>query len=206
MGRNVKWWSEEEDKELMEFMEKGLNEGFQVRYLAEEFSKKHPELSTEQVRAHYYQLKNLGSTEYEMRAWTPQEETYLMEYMEKNNKSKNKIALFDELSQLLNRNPRAIASHYYLIKKGRKGEAKDLNTLILNANNEDIKKAKNLLTALEQISKFDDKDKEIFTLQSKLSEAEKENEELQKRLERAMKTIENYERKFENMKKIQIEA
>lgn len=111
----IKMWTKKEDEELLSFIEEGREKGIQVRTLCEEFASKYPDLTREQVRAHYYQLTNTSyrKKEYKKGSWTIKEDRFLLESIEEKQSEMNKLEIFDFVSSKLDRNPRAVASHYY---------------------------------------------------------------------------------------------
>lgn len=185
-----KWWTPEEDEELLRFMRKGLEEGFQVKYLAEQFAQKHPDLTPEQVRAHYYQLINstFPFKNYTVRGWTTEEEQFMMQYIKENEKKKKKLELFKEIADILKKNPQAVASRYYfLIEKQKESSqppnplsAEQLFDVLLNKVREEIGEVREYI---EYISQLEDKDREIIKLKKRIKELEEENKQLREKLQ-----------------------
>ena len=208
MGRfKTKEWTEQENKELLEFIEEGRKKGLQIRYLCEQFAKRDPQLTAEQVRSHYYQLLISPSAEeknnFKKGPWTPEEDEFLFKTMEEKSKEMNKLEIFEYVGMKLNRNPRAVASHYYNMEKIRKqNEDEELDKFINSVSRLDIEKIDAILNKLKEIHQYDNKEKEILRLQMKIRSLEKQIEELTKEINAANQTIRAYENKFENFKKI----
>lgn len=202
----TKEWTEEENKALLEFMEEGRKKGMQVRYLCEQFAKRDPELSREQVRSHYYQLINDPTRDgktFRQGPWSQEEDDFLFDAVKEKSKTMNKLEIFEYVGQKLNRNPRAVASHYYNVEKMRKqSESDELDKFIYGMSRLDIEKLDKVLAKLKEISKFNNKEKEILSLEMKLENAQKEVEDLKQQLSKANETIESYKVKFENYKKV----
>ena len=201
----TKEWSEKENKELLEFMEEGRNKGLQVRYLCEQFAKRDPQLTREQVRSHYYQLLN-NPTEskenFRKGPWT-EEDNFLFDAIEEKSKEMNKLEIFEYVGMKLNRNPRAVASHYYNIEKIRKqNEDEELDRFIYGISRLDIEKIDNILNKLKEIHKYNNKEKEILKLEMKIENMVKQIDDLTRQITDANNTIKSYENKFENFKKI----
>lgn len=190
-----KWWTPEEDEELLQFMKKGLEEGLQVKYLAEQFAQMHPDLTPEQVRAHYYQLINstFPFKNYTVRGWTTEEEQFMMQYIKENEKRKKKLELFKEVANILKKNPQAVASRYYfLIEKQKESSTPTTNNFIsenlfdilLNRVREEIEEVREYI---EYVSQLEDKDKEIIKLKKRIEELEVENKRLREQLQQDKK-------------------
>lgn len=202
----TKEWSEQENKELLSFMEEGRKKGLQVRYLCEQFAKRDPQLTREQVRSHYYQLLNNPDEDkmkFRQGPWTEEEDNFLFDAIEEKSKEMNKLEIFEYVGMKLNRNPRAVASHYYNIEKIRKqNEDKKLDKFIYGISRLDIEKIDNILNKLKEIHKYSNKEKEILKLEMKIESMEKQIDNLTKQINDANNTIKSYENKFENFKKI----
>lgn len=201
----TKDWTEEENRELLEFMEEGRKNGMQVRFLCEQFAKRDPQLTREQVRSHYYQLLNDPDKKktYRQGPWSGEENDFLFETVQEKSKEMNKLEIFEYVGLKLNRNPRAVASHYYNIEKSRKqNESEELDKIIYGISKLNIKKIEQILDSLKKIQSFSDKEKEILNLQMKLESTQDEIKELKKQLSKAESTIDSYKTKFENIKKI----
>lgn len=202
----TKEWSEQENKELLSFMEEGRKKGLQVRYLCEQFAKRDPQLTREQVRSHYYQLLNNpdeDKMEFRQGPWTEEEDNFLFDAIEEKSKEMNKLEIFEYVGMKLNRNPRAVASHYYNIEKIRKqDEDEELDKFIYGISRLDIEKIDNILNKLKEIHKYSNKEKEILKLEMKIESMEKQIDNLTKQINDANNTIKSYENKFENFKKI----
>lgn len=202
----TKEWTEEENRELLEFMEEGRKKGLQIRYLCELFAQKYPELSREQVRSHYYQLLNDPARDgktFRQGPWTQEEDDFLFDMVEKKSKEMNKLEIFEYVGEKLNRNPRAVASHYYnLVKTRKQSENEELDKFIYSMSRLDIEKLDTILVKLKEINKYNNKEKEILNLEMKLEKAQKEIEDLKQELSKANQTIESYKTKFENFKKV----
>lgn len=202
----TKEWSEQENKELLSFMEEGRKKGLQVRYLCEQFAKRDPQLTREQVRSHYYQLLNSpdeDKMEFRQGPWTEEEDNFLFDAIEEKSKEMNKLEIFEYVGMKLNRNPRAVASHYYNIEKIRKqDEDEELDKFIYGISRLDIEKIDNILNKLKEIHKYSNKEKEILKLEMKIESMEKQIDNLTKQINDANNTIKSYENKFENFKKI----
>lgn len=202
----TKEWSEQENKELLSFMEEGRKKGLQVRYLCEQFAKRDPQLTREQVRSHYYQLLNNpdeDKMEFRQGPWTEEEDNFLFDAIKEKSKEMNKLEIFEYVGMKLNRNPRAVASHYYNIEKIRKqDENEELDKFIYGISRLDIEKIDNILNKLKEIHKYSNKEKEILKLEMKIESMEKQIDNLTKQINDANNTIKSYENKFENFKKI----
>lgn len=202
----TKEWSEQENKELLSFMEEGRKKGLQVRYLCEQFAKRDPQLTREQVRSHYYQLLNSpdeDKMEFRQGPWTEEEDNFLFDAIKEKSKEMNKLEIFEYVGMKLNRNPRAVASHYYNIEKIRKqDEDEELDKFIYGISRLDIEKIDNILNKLKEIHKYSNKEKEILKLEVKIESMEKQIDNLTKQINDANNTIKSYENKFENFKKI----
>lgn len=202
----TKEWSEEENNELLNFMEEGRKKGLQVRYLCEQFAKRDPQLTREQVRSHYYQLLNNpdeSKMEFRQGPWTEEEDNFLFDTIEEKSKEMNKLEIFEYVGMRLNRNPRAVASHYYNIEKIRKqNEDEELDKFIYGISRLDIEKIDNILNKLKEIHKYSNKEKEILKLEMKIENMKKQIDDLTKQITDANSTIKSYENKFENFKKI----
>lgn len=202
----TKEWSEQENKELLSFMEEGRKKGLQVRYLCEQFAKRDPQLTREQVRSHYYQLLNNpdeDKMEFRQGPWTEEEDNFLFDAIKEKSKEMNKLEIFEYVGMKLNRNPRAVASHYYNIEKIRKqDEDEELDKFIYGISRLDIEKIDNILNKLKEIHKYSNKEKEILKLEMKIESMEKQIDNLTKQINDANNTIKSYENKFENFKKI----
>ncbi len=107
-----------------------------MRYLCEQFAKRDPQLTREQVRSHYYQLLNTPVEDrenFKKGPWTPEEDDFLFAAIEEKSKEMNKLEIFEYVGMKLNRNPRAVASHYYNMEKIRKqNEDEELDKFIVN--------------------------------------------------------------------------
>lgn len=203
---NTKDWTEQENKELLEFMEEGRKKGMQVRYLCEQFAKRDPQLTREQVRSHYYQLLNdpaKGNKEFRQGPWTEEEDNFLFDSVKEKSKEMNKLEIFEYVGMKLNRNPRAVASHYYNLEKVRKqNENQELDKFIYGMSRLDLEKIDVILNKLKEIHKYNNKEKEILSLEMQLESTQQEVENLKKQLSKANETIESYKNKFENYKKL----
>lgn len=201
-----KEWSEQENKELLEFIREGRKKGLQVRYLCEQFAKRDPQLTREQVRSHYYQLLNTPVEDrenFKKGPWAPEEDDFLFATIEEKSKEMNKLEIFEYVGMKLNRNPRAVASHYYNMEKIRKqNEDEELDKFIYGISRLDIEKIDNILNKLKEIHKYSNKEKEILKLEMKIENMEKQIEDLTKQINEANNTIKSYENKFENYKKM----
>jgi uncharacterized coiled-coil protein SlyX len=202
----TKEWLEEENKELLEFMEEGRKKGLQIRYLCEQFAKRDPQLTREQVRSHYYQLLNSpdkSEGKFRQGPWTEEEDNFLFNSIKEKSKEMNKLEIFEYVGMKLNRNPRAVASHYYNIEKIRKqNEDEELDKFIYGISRLDIEKIDNILNKLKEIHKYSNKEKEILKLEMKIKNMEKQIEDLTQQITDANNTIKSYENKFENFKKV----
>lgn len=203
---NTKDWTEQENKELLEFMEEGRKKGMQVRYLCEQFAKRDPQLTREQVRSHYYQLLNdpaKGNKEFRQGPWTEEEDNFLFDSVKEKSKEMNKLEIFEYVGMKLNRNPRAVASHYYNLEKVRKqNENQELDKFIYGMSRLDLEKIDVILNKLKEIHKYNNKEKEILSLKMQLESTQQEVENLKEQLSKANETIESYKNKFENYKKL----
>ncbi|QUH22098.1 hypothetical protein [Alkaliphilus sp. B6464] len=198
---NVRIWSEEIDEELINFMDEGKKQGMQISFLAEQFSSKYPIYDKEQVRTHYYQIlktQKFKNKDYGFKPWTIEEDEYLMNYISQNEKDKNKVDLFEELATRLDRNPQAIASHYYQLNK-RKDEIEETDNLMEQIGKINLSKAEQILNILKEVQQYDDKDKEIAKLQNTIKQLEIEKKDLADKLIKANQTIEKYNKKFQNL-------
>jgi hypothetical protein len=177
-----------------------------VRYLCEQFAKRDPQLTREQVRSHYYQLLNTPVEDrenFKKGPWTPEEDDFLFATIEEKSKEMNKLEIFEYVGMKLNRNPRAVASHYYNMEKIRKqNEDEELDKFIYGLSRLNIEKIENILNKLKEIHKYSNKEKEILKLEMKIENMEKQIEDLTKQINEANNTIKSYENKFENYKKM----
>lgn len=202
----VKEWTEEENRELLEFIENGRKKGLQIRYLCEQFAQKYPELTREQVRSHYYQLitnaPNQGKT-FRQGPWTEEEDKFLFATMKEKANEMNKLEIFEYVGEKLNRNPRAVASHYYnIIKTKKQQEDEEFNRFIANLDKIDLEKFDKLLERLREFRQYTEQEKEMLRITMQLEQAQNEIESLRQQLERANKTIESYKTKVENYRKL----
>lgn len=199
----IKDWSVEENKELLDFMKEGQEKGIPVRLVCEQFVEKHPELSREQVRSHYYQLINDPDNKktYKQGSWTREEEDFLFKTIKEKKHEMNKLEIFNYIGEKLKRNPRAIASHYYFIKKQKEKEKeRELDNFIYNMSNLDISKIDSLLNKLKEIHQYDNKDKKILNLEIKNETFANQIKELNKNLAKANEIINAYKIKFKNLR------
>lgn len=193
-----KWWTKEEDEELFQFMEEGIKQGYQIKYLAEKFAQKYPHLTPEQVRTHYYNLlNNKNRKNYQVRrGWTLEEEEFLLQYIKENEHKKGKIELFQEIAEKLGKNPQAVATrYYYLINKQQKKE-NALDTLLTKIPEISPQKLQQLAEILNKISQMTDAQKEVLSLTERVQQLEEEKAELKRRLLEAEKLIQEYEKRL----------
>jgi len=202
----TKEWTKEENDELLEFMEEGRKKGMQVRYLCEQYATRDPQLTREQVRSHFYQLMNNpddSKKDFHRGIWTEEEDDFLFDSVKEKSKEMNKLEIFEYVGAKLNRNPRAVANHYYNIEKARKeSEDEELDKFIYGISHLDIEKIDTILNKLKEIHKYGNEEKEILSLEIQLKNAQEELEDFKKQLSNANNTIESYKNKFENYKKL----
>lgn len=84
----------------------------------------------------------------------------------------------------------------------KQSESDELDKFIYGMSRLDIEKLDKVLAKLKEISKFNNKEKKILSLEMKLENAQKEVEDLKQQLSKANETIESYKVKFENYKKV----
>lgn len=196
----IKIWTKKEDEELLSFIEEGREKGIQVRTLCEEFAGKYLDLTREQVRAHYYQLTNTSyrKKEYKKGSWTIKEDRFLLESIEEKQSEMNKLEIFDFVSSKLDRNPRAVASHYYFLK-GQKNKTKieDLDNFIYNMSNLNVDKLDKIVEKLKEINGYEHKEREILKLKEKNKKLAEKVTKLKNQLIQVREQVETYQVKFE---------
>ncbi|MFW6007625.1 MAG: hypothetical protein ACOCP8_00045 [archaeon] len=109
-----KSWKKKENKELLKYIQKLVDEGVSITKACNKYANLHG-LKGSQVKSHYYQIHEEGlniGTEYKI--WTEEENNKLLEKVEKE-KTKTKKQIFKEYAMETNRNPKAVHSQYYFL-------------------------------------------------------------------------------------------
>lgn len=195
-----KAWKKEESKELMSFIKAGLKKGLEIRYLCEQYIETHPGLTREQVRAHYYQILNnpKDTSKYKKGPWSIEEKNFLFNFVEESKKNMSMLEIFAYVGEELNRNPRAVSSQYYFVKK----QEKELDSFLYKLDNLNISKIDNLLGKLKEIRSYSEKEKEILKLREKNISFANQINKLQNQLTLTKKTLSLYQEKIHNNKKL----
>lgn len=192
MARNTKVWSDEENKELLSFIEKYQKQGYLISRACERYCQLHPELTAMQVRSHYYQLlADNSEKKFVSKPWNEEEDKKLLDDV--NNKgSKSLTQVFNELSSVFDRSPRTIATHYYsLIKKinssNPKNEINDIDDVVIEYVNNigllEETKVEKFLKALENselLNEYLNNNKDVTKLSYEVNKLKKSNEKFKK--------------------------
>ena len=150
MGRNTKWTNELQ-KEMMNFFKAEEKQNKTVNEIAEEFAKNHEGMTSSRVKSAYYKFNKENNGGANKRSdWSEKENGMLLHATQ--TKKGTLTSVFEEFAQKTNRTPQNVSQHYYFLmrsqKNGSNNETNNSNTK--KVRKQDVKRENGKATATQK--------------------------------------------------------